>query len=68
MTTPRILVPPNVLSSRVAPNTLRGLTRAATPAPLSGARGSTTRQLWRVALFIGFGLALGITIIGGRSW
>ena len=68
MTAPRILVLPNVLSNAVAPNTLGGLAAAPGKAPRSAAGRSTMRQLWRVAIFAGFGVALLITIIGGRSW
>ena len=68
MTTPRILVLPNVLTNSVAPNTLGGVTAAPVRAPSSAAERSIVRQRWRIALFAGFALALLITVIGSRSW
>lgn len=68
MTTPRILVLPNVLGNAVAPNTLGGVTAAPARAPASAVERSTMRQLWRIVLFAGFGLALLITIISSRPW
>ncbi len=68
MTAPRSIVLPNVLSNAVAPNTLGGVTAAPRQAPQSAGGRSMTRQLWRVAMFAGLGLALLITIFGGRPW
>ena len=68
MTAPRIIVLPNVLSNAVAPNTLGGVTAAPGRAPHSADSRSAMRQLWRMAIFAGFGVALLITIFGGRSW
>lgn len=68
MTAPRILVLPNVLSNAVAPNTLGGVTAGPGRTPRAAAHPSPMRQVWRIAIFAGFGLALLITILGGRSW
>ncbi len=68
MTAPKMRVLPNVLSNAVAPNTLSGMGIAPAQGPASAVRLFPMRQLWRVAAFAGFGLALLLTIIGGRSW
>jgi hypothetical protein len=67
MTAPRITVLPNVLSNAVAPNTLGGVT-AGPGTTQRSAHPSTMRQVWRIAIFAGFGLALLIEILGSRSW
>lgn len=68
MTAPKMRVLPNVLSNAVAPNTLSGMDIAPAQGPASAVRLFPMRELWRVAAFAGFGLALLLTIIGGRSW
>ena len=68
MTAPKMRVLPNVLSNAVAPNTLSGMDIAPAQGPASAVRLFPMRQLWRVAAFAGFGLALLLTIIGRRSW
>lgn len=68
MTAPRIIVLPNVLSNAVVPNTLGGVTAGPGTTSRSAAGRSTMRQVWRIAIFAGFGLALLIEIIGSRSW
>lgn len=66
VTSPAILVLPNVLRNAAAPNTLRGLTAAAAQA--SPARRQATLQLTRLALLAGIGGALVIAIVGlGRA-
>ncbi len=68
MTAPRIIVFPNVLSSAAAPNTLGGVSAGPGITPHSAARASSARQVWRIAIFAGFGLALLIEVLGSRSW
>lgn len=68
MTTPRSPALPNILSNAVAPNTLSGMTAVAAHAPQSAAVRPSMRQLWRLAMFGGLGLALVITILGSRTW
>ena len=69
---PKILVLPNVVRNAVAPNTLSGMSGAHGTAPATAPRAApvrvTARQLWRIALFAGFGLALLVTLIAGRPW
>ena len=68
MTAPRMIVLPNVLSNAVAPNTLGGLTAGPGTTQRSAAHASAMRQVWRIAIFAGLGLALLIEILASRSW
>jgi len=65
---PRIVVLPNVVRDAVAPNTLSGMTGSPATAPDVRSLKGDGRQLVRIALLAGMGLALILVVIGGRAW